>query len=387
MVVSMPNELDELPSSSLAARDYAQQQSNSDANLMLLQVVGELGARSAFRIHREMRQCRKGPGRINKLDYFTYRLYEKDEAQRQEFISDWMHWPIHKFCQDPEQSPITVDKSRCTETLLEAGIPTIPIRAVVDPVRGRYGNSRTITTDDDFRHFFQSSKLPLFAKPNSLLGSFGAFRIEGADAETLTINGDEQVVIDGALDGLMAGVPYVIQPVIENHEAVAEIASSLATIRTVNFVSSGEVRMAAAVLKLPVGGNIADNFWRSGNLLADVDPKTGILERVVAGTGPDQVEHSDHPNTGAQLVGRELPQWDEVQELNHRVAELFSGIRYQSQDIALTPDGPVVVEVNSGGSFVLPQVASGRGLLTEENKSFFESCGVDFSHLPKVGRL
>ena len=378
----MPDELDELPPSSLAARDFAQQQSVSDLDAMLRQAVAQSG-RSPLQIRSEIRQARKWPGKVTTLDYLTYRLYEKNKSERREFISDWVHWPIHEICEDPVLSPITVDKWRCTETLIEAGIPTVPILGVVDPTGGTYGATRRVTTSAELLDFLRSTSLPVFAKPNSLLGSFGAFRIDDHDDVALTINEHERVLVDSALDELMAGIPYVIQPVVENHLAIAPIASGLATVRTVNLVSPGEVRIAAAVFKIPTAGNIADNFWRSGNLLADVDPETGALRRVVQGSGPGQVEHDDHPETGARLVGLELPWWSDVIRLNQQTAERFGSISYQSQDITLTADGPVVVEVNSGSSFALPQIASGRGFLTEENKRFFESCGVNFRRLPE----
>ena len=45
-------------------------------------------------------------------------------------------------------------------------------------------------------------------------------------------------------------------------------------------------------------------------------------------------------------------------------------------DVAITPDGPSLIEINSGGAFDLPQLASGRGLLTDEVQAFFAACGV-----------
>src|SRR3546814_6108285 len=93
------------------------------------------------------------------------------------------------------------------------------------------------------------------------------------------------------------------------------------------------------------------------------------------GTGPGMEEFQQHPATGQQLVGTRLPHWQEVRRVNDACARLFAPVRYQSLDIALTDAGPVVVEVNVGGSFVLPQMASGQGLLTEETRDFLVGCG------------
>jgi hypothetical protein len=90
-------------------------------------------------------------------------------------------------------------------------------------------------------------------------------------------------------------------------------------------------------------------------------------------------------------MGLTLPHWDKVIEINAKAANLFGPIRYQSTDIAITPSGPVVVELNYGGGFDLPQYASGRGMLTPKVRSFFESFGYDLDATPKktglMGRL
>ncbi|MEK9661332.1 MAG: hypothetical protein VW644_06305 [Alphaproteobacteria bacterium] len=44
-------------------------------------------------------------------------------------------------------------------------------------------------------------------------------------------------------------------------------------------------------------------------------------------------------------------------------------------DIAITRDGPVLIEINTGGGFDLPQLASGEGFLTDEVGEFFRACG------------
>jgi len=43
--------------------------------------------------------------------------------------------------------------------------------------------------------------------------------------------------------------------------------------------------------------------------------------------------------------------------------------------MAIPNEGPIVVEVNTGGGFDLPQLASGRGFLTDEVLEFIAECG------------
>ena len=67
--------------------------------------------------------------------------------------------------------------------------------------------------------------------------------------------------------------------------------------------------------------------------------------------------------------------WHRVLALAEKAACVFEPARYQSMDIAVGSDGPILVEVNTGGAFDLPQLASGLGFLTDEVIAFFLDCG------------
>ena len=101
-----------------------------------------------------------------------------------------------------------------------------------------------------------------------------------------------------------------------------------------------------------------------------------VALREVASAHHEEI--ASHPETGDPLVGASLPQWRELRELNAACARLFAPVRYHSLDIAITENGPVVIEINFGGGFDLPQFATGKGLLTDEIRGFFESCGYRF---------
>ena len=81
------------------------------------------------------------------------------------------------------------------------------------------------------------------------------------------------------------------------------------------------------------------------------------------------------PDTGQPLKGFQLPDWDQALALCLEFAMAFHKLRYQSWDIALCPDGPVFVEVNTGSAFNLSQLATAKGFLTDRFRAFLESCG------------
>jgi glutathione synthase/RimK-type ligase-like ATP-grasp enzyme len=54
-----------------------------------------------------------------------------------------------------------------------------------------------------------------------------------------------------------------------------------------------------------------------------------------------------HPNTGAAIVGRQLPQWEEIKALAVQAHRAFDDRVIVGWDIGVTDQGPLVVEGNS----------------------------------------
>lgn len=376
------HDVDNLPPNSIAARDREDARPKSESFEGWPQRAALESGRPMGQILKEVNQASRWPGQLSGHEYLSYRLYEMDKAERKQFISEWIHWPLCDACNDPEWADKSVDKWQCTSILSDNDVDIIPISAMVDPSDTNYGETTHVSNTDELSEFLSAAELPLFAKPNNLLGSVGAFRIDAFDGEQITLHDGSTVPIDSMVDEFMSGIPYLLQPAMRNHDSIAEFAQGLATLRVVSLVDNDAVSMPFMALKIPVGDHVADNLWRPGNLLANVDPETGIIDRVVLGSGPDLEEFENHPDTGTPLVGMQLPDWEEMLAVSTRAARVFGALPYQSHDMAFTNHGPVIVELNSGGAFALPQIASGRGMLTPEIKKFFESHGVNFRKLP-----
>ena len=58
-------------------------------------------------------------------------------------------------------------------------------------------------------------------------------------------------------------------------------------------------------------------------------------------------------------------------------ARSFAPFRLQAWDVAVCPDGPLLVELNNGGDFDLPQLATDRGLMDEAFTEFLAECDRD----------
>ncbi|MEM7521648.1 MAG: sugar-transfer associated ATP-grasp domain-containing protein [Pseudomonadota bacterium] len=365
----------------IAEQDEQAYLANRDSSHQdLLAYAAKQSGRSVFQIQREFRQLAKSECQINMVEYIRNGLYDLSrhtEAQRAEFISNDLHWDITHQCNNKGWSTTAEDKMLAATLLAAGGVPVPETVAVFDRSPRIYPGVRKVSTAKDLRALLtEADGKPLFCKVVDGMVSFGAFRIEGGDATHITCTGHAPMTHEAFLTDFVGENAYVVQKVLYNHSGFAGYASALCTVRMVNLVTDNGVTCPVAIIKMPQGENIADAFWRTGNLAAEVDVDTGCIKTVTR-RGLETEFLEDHPNTPG-LMGLQLPFWPELREINARAASIFAPIRYQSTDIAITEDGPVIVELNYGGGFDLPQYASGRGMLTSEVRAFFEGCGYSF---------
>jgi hypothetical protein len=339
--------------------------------------------KSPLEIVKEFWHLARGDGRLSLSDYFLYRLFDDRRfsmADKQTFISDELHWPISGRCNDPSWKGLTEDKWISYKFMGACGIPTPTTLAVIDTTKREFSHTPKITNPSELRQFLLTqADFPLFVKSNTGMGSFGAFVIAGVDNNLIIREHAEPISCAAVFSEVVGKYTYLIQTFIRNHRDIEPLSPYCATIRTINMVRSGtSVLTPRALIKIPGRSSIADNYWRDGNVIANIELETGIISRAVIGKGISMKELSEHPDTKEPLIGRTIPFWKELRALNEACALLYAPVRYNSLDIAVTNDGPAVIEINTGGGFDLPQLASGKGLLTDEVREFFASCGWKF---------
>lgn len=366
-------------------QDYLDARDSSVQDLLVY--AAKTTGRSVLKIQREFRQMANSHSRLNMVEYVRNGLYDIDRftpEQRAEFISNDLHWPVTHTCNDRSWSATAEDKFIADSLLSAGGIPVPETVAIIDKSARAYPGATKVRTADGLRDVVLGQKnRRLFGKVVGGMVSFGTFRIEDADDTQLKCAGIDAMSYDRFMTDFVGDTPYIVQAELKNHSLFAPYCSALATVRMVNMVTNNGVMCPVAVIKLPQGDNIADAFWRPGNLACALNPESGRIE-TVARRGIEVEFLDDHPQLPG-LMGLELPFWSELRDINKKAAQIYAPIRYQSTDIAITENGPVIVEINYGGGFDLPQYASGRGMLTPEVRAFFEDCGYNFSHAKKRG--
>lgn len=330
-------------------------------------------------IVRDFARLTRGCGRLTWPEYVQYGVYDRERhspADQARFITNTLHWPITGVCCDMTWQATTEDKWLCSHILARSTIRVPETLAVIDRTERSYPDTTRIATAEQLRDFMTSPDvLPLFGKENRGICSFGAFLVLEADENAMFLKGEGWLRYDTCMDQFIGATPYLLQRLETNHGFFDRYTDSLATVRAYVLLGKDGSRIPFAILKLPSRDNVADSFWRPGNLACNLDLQSGKILTARSKDAFGTTDHSVHPGTGAPLLGETVPMWDRVLDLAYRCASIFHPVRYQSMDIAVIRDGPVLIEVNTGGGFDLPQLASGEGFLTDEVRDFFRSCG------------
>lgn len=165
---------------------------------------------------------------------------------------------------------------------------------------------------------------------------------------------------------------FIIQPRLQPHPMMLPFSSAngLPTVRAVTMMSDAGPELLFACLKITVGTDITDNFSNgaSGNLVAGIDVATGSLTPARGSLRKDwpvMVEIDSHPDTGRRISGSRVPLWDDVVALVLRAQRSLPGLKSIGWDVAITPDGVALVELNSNYGVHILQVAYRRGLKAE----------------------
>lgn len=154
--------------------------------------------------------------------------------------------------------------------------------------------------------------------------------------------------------------PVLLQRRLVNHTAIARLSPrALSTIRVMTTAVTGRApAFLVGVLRMGTGDATADNFAQGG-IAAPVDAETGELGDA-RGLDVNDLPcvHYGHPDTGEPIAGTRLPFWRESVDLALRAHALLGDLPVVGWDIAITPNGPVIVEGNWNPCIKLLQVAT-----------------------------
>lgn len=219
------------------------------------------------------------------------------------------------------------------------GIPTVPVLIYAEDGNLQHLSEHPAGLEQD-----------LFIKPRQSKGSRGAEFLRHVDGQYIRETGE---TLDG--EGLIAFIaqrskeaPILVQPRIGNHPGLADLAdTALMRIRVITCLNgTGEPVITHAVLsnlcKLEL------NWPTDIELGAAIDLESGELGMMTGDKADMWLDWwEDHPVTHTRVLGRIVPCWSEVRSISLAAHAACKDRLLIGWDIAIGPDGAVLLEGNS----------------------------------------
>lgn len=172
---------------------------------------------------------------------------------------------------------------------------------------------------------------------------------------------------------------YLVMEYVEQAEYIDQIYSDSAnTIRAITMwdYEKNEPFLARVVHRIGTDTSAPTDNWNQGGISANIDVKSGRLTAAATLTPEYYLQRIDtHPDTDVQIVGTEIPNWDQTKEKIRAMAAQLRYLPLLGWDIIISDDGVEVLEANSVPGVVTLQVH--EPLLTDPRiRQFFEKHGV-----------
>lgn len=120
--------------------------------------------------------------------------------------------------------------------------------------------------------------------------------------------------------------------------------TSLNTVRATTLTDKdGSSKIISIILRVGAPGSHVDN-WGAGGVGYNFDLETGICNMY--GRDKKNKPYVFHPGSNVQMIGYKLPRFEELKQYVMDLTQVFPSARYVGWDIAITPDGFDLIEMN-----------------------------------------
>ena len=263
-------------------------------------------------------------------DYTMFGFYDMNGRQRDTYLTRMRNKKVQELMNDDAYSDLFDDKLQFNpkfERFLR--------RKVLDAGRATVKDMEEFMKDQEF----------FFAKPAH--GTCG----DGIEKCRVSDFADASE----ALNYVRGKDLLVLEHVLPQHPDMARLhPESVNTMRILTDRVGDEIYIAYIVVKIGRGDGFCDNSGQGG-VICRVDPDSG---RIISVATDDYFNvFEKHPDTGITFKGYQLPMHKEAIELAKEAAMVVPHVNHVGWDIAITPDGPALIEGNDYPGTDLCQLA------------------------------
>jgi len=315
--------------------------------------------------------------KLGAQDFMLYNLDAKPARSWKEYLTKTAMNSLQAEVNPAMHKDLATDKVLFHERCLARNIPTPPVLAVIAAYTKKISGAglpvvETAAQLQDLLSGFGNRTLII--KDQHGAWGRGVLLVSVRDGKIIQHTGEEFSAEQIIRHCGEHEANFIVQDFLRTDERVKSImpGPALGTFRivTVSRGDGAEIAIPYAFAKVPVAGNITDNFYHgsTGNLVCGIHVESGklmIAWGAINGSHGQLVEVDKHPNTGFRLAGFEVPCWAEMLAAARRAALAFPELRTLGWDVALTSDGIVMLEANCNYDPDVHQITLHRGIRSE----------------------
>lgn len=272
-------------------------------------------------------------------EYFLYGFADKTEAEKDAFVGDMERTVLCSRIYNSNPAGFVYMDKMATYRHFSPFFK----REVIE-----------VAGEDDFEAYcaFADRRGAYMVKPS------GSSRGNGIRKEVVGLGAEER---RHAFRRMLASAPCVVEELIDQGSEMAALhPQSVNTIRYATFYDGESISVICCFVKIGRGSSVVDNGG-AGGFLAAVDEETG---KIITPGRTELGEVIDvHPDTGVKIIGYQIPAWEGLKSMVEELVRVLPEQRYVGWDLAWSgTKGWVLVEGNSGGQFVGPQISKREGI-------------------------
>lgn len=294
-------------------------------------------------------------------DYFYYRLHHRGaDPAPYVFESEFLRYRAPLLAAQGEENALLNDKVALNRFLMSHGVAST---RQFGTTLG-HGDSPAVLdgnggTQDLHNLLLQQGSL--FIKPVD--------GMRGQDCTLWLADGRDRVVRNGqnmpwSEAAATIGDGLLVEEVVRQHADLAALhPHSVNTMRiTTVRREDGEIVLLYAFLRVGVHGSCVNNL-AAGGLGCHITDDGMLYPTARIEEPPTLPDFTEHPDTHVRFEGVRIPYWEECRDLLKRAHALFPRTHDVGWDVAVTPDGPIIIEANPEWGFMVFQgLAPGMGL-------------------------
>lgn len=278
---------------------------------------------------------------ISLLEYFQFRFFEKNKTERKKWAGSGFLYEYQLKMNPRSVRIILQDKIKFLNHFRSF-------------VKRNFADLQTLKLDHDITN-------GLLANNSGKLVLKGSRGQVGAEVEIISC---KDFVPETLIKYMISKKYDLAEEYVKQHAEMMELSpSGLNTVRILTQLDEGNVYILGARLRVSVNSPV-DNM-AAGNLAAYIDIKTGTVNGPGVYSDITKEDMTNHPVTGKAIAGFNIPFWDEAVNLSREVALYSPGNRSVGWDIAITENGPELIEGNHNWCKLLWQLPAKKGLKHE----------------------